>query len=181
MKLLDLKSLFLTLLGLFTIFTASAVVDVEIVDRCNTVEISGPAADKAIKITALKGDSPASKGVAFVKLPGADEFIVKGFKYIVDGLEEGCFGVIENYYAGGRKYPTAALIVTFSADSDGVSVEYLITSDDDNLYSGSFRLKSVKFSNPLNDKDKAGYIDSDWAGAYTDFGLWLICHVEEYK
>lgn len=183
MKLINLRSLILTFLCLSVAFSASAILDVDAVDRCNTVEIFGTTPDKSIKIVAFKGTSSATKGMAFVKLPGKDDLTVKGFKYLLDGMEEGCFGVIENFSANGRRYPIATLIVASSADSDGVTVEYSISADDENLYSGSFRLKGLKVSNPIsdNDNDKAGYTDADWAGAYADFGLWLICHVEQYK
>ena len=175
------KTLFLTLIGMLLALTVSAKATVEEVDRCNTVEISGYSSVHKIKITALSGSSQATKGMAFVTLPGKEDLTVKGFKYLLDGLEEGCFGVIENYQANGKKYPAAALIVAFEADSEGVTVQYSISSGEEDLGSGSFRLKSVAYSNPLDSKDKAGYTDDNWAEAYANFGYWLIGHVEEYK
>lgn len=175
------KTLFLTLIGMLLSLTVSAKASVEEVDRCNTVEISGFSSVETIKITVLAGDSQASKGMAFVTLPGNKEFTVKGFKYLLDGREEGCFGVIENYKVNGKNYPAAALIIAFEADSEGVKVEYSISSGGEDLGSGSFNLKSVRYSNPLVEKDKAGYLDANWAEAYANFGFWLICHVEEYK
>ncbi len=154
------------------------------IDRCNTVEIYGTDAKDVIKITALSGSSSATKGMAFFTFPGKKDYTAKGVKYVTMGLDEGCFGVLDSFSTGGRSYSNVSILVGFTAEPGvGVTVEYTISKDDDNLVAGSFTLRSVKYSNPSGDnaKDKAGYVDSDWAKAYANFGYWMIGHLEEYK
>lgn len=181
---MNIKTLFLTIVSVLMAFGAKAQATLDEIDRCNTVEIYGPGSGDVIKITAFSGSSSATKGMAFFTLPGKKDYTAKGVKYLDTGLEEGCFGVLDSFYFGGRNYSNVSIIVGFEAEIGvGVTVEYSISKDDTTLVNGSFPLKSVKYSNPIGNsaKDKAGYVDADWTKAFVSFMHWMMGHLEEYK
>ncbi len=178
------KRALLTLIGLLMAIGASALVPPKTLEKCIQVNIYGHEPDDEIEIMALPGDSEDSQGVAFVKIPGTDTNIVRHFHYLVDGAEEGCFGVVERFSYNGQTYSNVALMVSFTVAAEvGAIVEYAVYKGDDTIYSDTFLLKGAKFSNPVsnNAQDKAGYDDSSWAGAFSDFGYWLMAHVEQYQ
>ncbi len=177
------KRIVLFLMGIMWTFSSFAAVSPEVLQKCMQVELFGAKSGESIKILALDGNEPAAKGVAFVKIPGMDTNVVKSFKYLVDGYEEGCFGVVEKFYINGESYSNVVLVISYDISRSGVAnVEYSVFKGDDTIYEGNFAFYEAKFSNPVsnNAKDRDGYKVTDRSAMFKDFAKWLRLRVEEY-
>ena len=174
-----LKSALFALVILFSAFYASAArVSESDVKKCYMVELKGSQSTDVIKITALPGESKSTKGMAFVTLPGGKEYTVRGFKYIVSGGAEGCFGVVENLYYNGRTYNVVSLMVALEVDQRGfVNVIYTISDGENTFVEKTFTFSQVKYT----DLNRNSYIDNEWSTGFLSFECWLKSHIEEYE